>query len=117
MDLYYIKATNNNSNDLYLAIDNRGVGMDNYYWISEDWFERSPFIEFLVLDTKENIIPIQEQVAREKIAYSLALEQGKIKVNTSDTELLDNYPIFSNEEGKFIHDMVDRTIEIRKVEL
>lgn len=117
MDLYYIKATIKGSPDLYLAVDNRGVGLDNYYWISEDWYQRSPFFEYLVLDTKDNIIPIQEQVAREKIAYSLAIDQGKIKINTSDTELLDSYPLFVNDEGKFIHDIVDRSIEIRKVEL
>lgn len=117
MDLYYIKATHKGSQDLYLAIDNRGVGLDNYYWISEDWYQKSPFFEYLVLDTKDNIIPIQEQVVREKIAYSLAINQGKIKSHTSDAELIDDYPLFVNEEGKFIHDMIDRNIEVRKVEL
>lgn len=115
MELYYLKAVHpTKKDDLFLCYDNRGVsnGTD-FYWISEQDYLNSPFVEPLVLENKFNIIHIQEKIAKEKLTYSYWANS-----NTEDIdklELLERFPVFVDSTGLFVLDMNVRSLEVKRV--
>lgn len=115
MELYYLKAVHpTKKDDLFLCYDNRGVsnGTD-FYWISEQDYLNSPFVEPLVLENKFNIIHIQEKIAKEKIAYTY-WANSNIE-NVDKLELLERFPVFVDSTGCFVLDMNARSLEVKKV--
>lgn len=115
MELYYLKAVHpTKKDDLFLCYDNRGVsnGTD-FYWISEQDYLNSPFVEPLVLENKFNIIRIQEKIAKEKIAYTY-WANSNIE-NVDKLELLERFPVFVDSTGLFVLDMNTRSLEVKRV--
>lgn len=115
MELYYLKAVHpTKKDDLFLCYDNRGVsnGTD-FYWISEQDYLNSPFVEPLVLENKSSIIHIQEKIAKEKIAYTYWANSNIEDIDK--LELLERFPVFIDSTGLFVLDMNARSLEVKKV--
>lgn len=115
MELYYLKAVHpTKKDDLFLCYDNRGVsnGTD-FYWISEQDYLNSPFVEPLVLENKSDIIHIQEKIAKEKIAYTYWTNSNIEDIDK--LELLERFPVFVDSTGVFVLDMNARSLEVKKV--
>ena len=117
MELYYLKAVHpTKKDDLFLCYDNRGVsnGTD-FYWISEQDYLNSPFVEPLVLENKFNIIHIQEKIAKEKLAYSYWANKIDGETTIDELDLLERFPVFVDSTGCFVLDMNARSLEVKKV--